>query len=198
MIEANNTETLNHSFKDDSDSQPVSEQALPTNRIHYSQTELEDASAHQSRFYDEDYNDSIVKMASLVIEVQSPVRDDVVVTSIARAHGFPRTLSKIRERVLSLLSKVTSTDEAVGKFFWRGSAPLESVPFRYHLSSDERRSVDEISIPEFIGLLKSNPALGLSDDPVQAVAREIGLARVSKNARERLEQVLAAVSGNSA
>jgi hypothetical protein len=45
-------------------------------------------------------------------------------------------------------------------------------------------------MPELLGLLQDHSDLVSSDDPVLAVARVIGLARRSGNARERLEKAI--------
>ena len=47
-------------------------------------------------------------------------------------------------------------------------------------------------MPELYGLVLENPALAAGDDPALALAREIGLARLARVARERLETALAA------
>lgn len=155
----------------------------------YPRVELKDATANQDRFFDDDYSDTLKAMARTVLVALSPVRDETLVREVARVHGFARTGHRIKQRVLELLSDVCATDEYSGRFLWAGPAPEDVVPFRYPHDERERRSLDEIATAELFGLVRELPALSTSDDPVLVLARELGLARLSSGARERLEAV---------
>ncbi len=159
----------------------------------YSRVDLGDSTADQGRFFDEDYSDTLKNMALSVLASQGPIRDDALARDIARAHGFARTGNRIKERVLQLLTNVTVTKEPVGTFLWPDRSPQEVMPFRYTRNDEERRGLDEIPMPEIIGLVLENPTLAASDDPALALAREIGLARLARTARERLEEAVEAV-----
>ena len=99
--------------------------------------------------------------------------------------------------MLEVLSDVTTTVESVGTFLWAEKTRLPAVPFRYPSNDDERRSINEIAHEELLGLLRERPELATSDDPALALAREMGLARLARSARERLEQVVEAYLGGS-
>ena len=88
------------------------------------------------------------------------------------------------------LPDVISTVESVGTFLWPGAGAQESIPFRYSADDAERRSINEVAMPELVGLVRARPDLVASDDPALALAREIGLARLARSARERLEEAL--------
>jgi very-short-patch-repair endonuclease len=172
----------------------ASEETAP---VKYQLAELDDASEHQARFFDRDYSRTLRQMALAVVEVESPVRDDVVARRVARAHGFARTSARIKDRVLSLLPEVTTTEEDAGRFLWATETPATKVPFRHAAPDDERRSLDEIAMPELLGLVIGRPDLAGSEDPALALAREIGLARLARSARERLESALELASNYS-
>ena len=173
-------------------SQLVARQSPRKNHPVYSRVELGDATALQSRFFDDDYSDKLRSMALSVLESHGPIREDVLAREVAKAHGYARTGNRIRQRVLGLLPEVTFTEESAGRFLWPGPSAQTSVPFRYAADNGDRRSLDEIAMPELIGLVRENPALAASDDPALALAREIGLARLARAARERLEEALEA------
>jgi hypothetical protein len=154
--------------------------------------ELGDATSCQDRFFDDDYSVVLRRMAISVLEAQGPIRDDALAREVARAHGFARTGSRIKQRIFELLADVTTTVEPAGTFLWPSPAVQKSLPFRYHSSEDGRRSLDEIAMPELIGLVRDNPTLATSDDPAFALAREIGLARLAASARSRLEDAIKA------
>lgn len=164
--------------------------ASDTPRVMYCVADLDDAASQQARFFDADYSRELRKMALAVVEVESPVRDDVVARRVARAHGFARTGARIKDRVMSLLPEVTTTTEDVGCFLWSTDKPLDAVPFRYPALEGDRRSFNEIPTVELLGLVKSRPDLAQSDDPALAFARKVGLARLAQTTRERLEAVI--------
>lgn len=158
----------------------------------YARADLGNAADNQSRFFDDDYSDVLRRMALSVLNVQGPIRDDALARELARAHGFARTGNRIKDRVLHLLPNVIVTEASVGRFLWPGSQAQDSIPFRYSTDDADRRSLDEIPLAELIGLVREHPLLAASDDPAIALAREIGLARLARGARARLEEALAA------
>ncbi len=164
--------------------------AAEQDRQLYLSTQLPDASTEQDRFFDADYSKTLRAMALQVLEAQGPIREDALAREVARAHGFARTGNKIKKRLLELLPEVTATEESVGKFLWAIDSPPRSIPFRYPAPAGERRSLDEVAMPELVGLVKEHPGLAETDDPAIALARIIGLARLAQPARERLEQAL--------
>jgi hypothetical protein len=170
--------------------QLVAKQSETKDRCTYFRIQLHDATSSQDRFFDADYSDALRRMALSVVASHGPIRDDELVREIARAHGFARTGNRIKQRILSLLPDITSTEEPVGRFLWSGSAPSESIPFRYPASEDQRRSLEKIPMAELAGLVRELPMLMMHDDPASALARQIGLERLSQAARQRLEEAL--------
>jgi very-short-patch-repair endonuclease len=158
----------------------------------YVRAKLDDATPNQGRFFDDEYSETLRDMALSVLESQGPIRDDSLVNEVARAHGFARTGNRIKQRVLDLLQDVTSTVEPIGTFLWSSQSAQESLPFRYHSTDEDRRNLNEIPMPELVGLVRENPDLIASDDPAVALARELGLARLSNAARKRIEEALKA------
>lgn len=150
-------------------------------------TDLSDCSHEQDHFHEKQYDDDIRAMAMSILNNEAPVRDDVLAKRIARAHGFGRTGGVIRSRILDLLTDIASTDESTGRFLWM-EEPQKTIDFRHPLSEDDRRGVDEISIAELLGLIQENPEFLNEDDPAIAYARFIGIGRLSKSARERIEE----------
>jgi hypothetical protein len=129
-------------------------------------------------------------MALTVLEAQGPILDDALAREVARAHGYARTGNRIKQRILDLLGNVTNTVEPVGTFLWPGSTPEASVSFRYFAAEEERRSLDEIAMPELVGLVRENPELAEGEDPAVELGRKIGLARLAQGARARLEEAI--------
>lgn len=166
-------------------------------RVVYCRAELADFSSQQSRFFDADYTAELRRMATAVLEAESPIREDVLVQRVARANGIARIGANIKRRVLEVLPKVTVTEERTGRFLWASESPPGSVAFRFPAVGQERRSLDEIALAELVGLIRDRPDLAASDDPALALAREIGLARLARSARDRLEEALDAAANNA-
>ena len=158
--------------------------------FYYARIKLSDAVSNQDRFYDSSYDGELKQMAMEVLKHEAPIRDDVLAKQIARAHGFVRTGANIRNRILSLLGNVVTTDESTGRFLWSSDNPQQIVDFRPAKTDDDRRSVDEISIAELSGLVHQQRELLSDDDPAVALARSIGLARLSQSARDRIEEAI--------
>ena len=186
------TEKGENSTQFDQAREPVIARQVPsqTPRRYYTKAELPDATDDQSRFFDEAYSCQLRAMARSILETEAPIREDVLARQIARAHGFGRTGGKLRQRILDLVGDAVSAEETTGRFLWTANGPLPSVPFRYARNEEERRSVDEISIAELLGLIEANPHLLQEEDPAIAYARELGLARLAQSARERIEEAI--------
>ncbi len=176
--------------REEAQPQLVAKQISPTERRLYVRAELADATASQDRFFDDDYSDVLRNMAMAVLEAEAPIRDDALAREVARAHGFARTGNRIKQRVLGLLPEVTTTEDSTGRFLWADDSPLDWIPFRYPAPDEERRSLSEVAMAELIGLVRERPDLRAAEDPALALAREIGLARLARAARERLEEAM--------
>lgn len=123
-------------------------------------------------------------MIDHVIDTEGPIHEDVLVRRIARHHGFRRAGRQIRERVLALAKRRRGrTTESVGVFFWpKGTVKDRLAPARHSGRDDEMRKIEYICREELRAIRES---LHLDDDPV-AFARRIGIARLSRQGRQRL------------
>ena len=163
----------------------------PETKSIYQIETLPDLSDQQDRFYDDDYAPKLQTLARRVIQVEGPIRDDVLVRRIARAHGFARTGNKINQAVLGTITDVTKTTESTGDFLWPGGDVPRQIPFRHPAASAaEERTLAEIPIQELRGLLSENTDCLADDDPALSLARRFGLSRLSRAARERLESII--------
>ena len=166
----------------------ASVQPLPAGGINtdYVMTSFDDAShkPEPERFHADEYSSQLRKMIDHVIDTEGPIHQDVLVRRIARHHGFRRAGRQIRERLLSLAKgRRGRTQESVGLFFWpKGTVKERRAPARHSGRDDEMRSIEFICREEIEAIRE---ALALDGDPV-AFARHIGIARLSKQGRQRL------------
>ena len=158
----------------------------------YRVVDLGDCSSESSRFHDADYRETLRLMAQKVLVAQGPIREELLASQIARAHGFKRTGAKIRDHILAQVKGCPATDEGSGRFLWSWDRPVEaSIPFRFSTDDIEVRSIADISIAELCGLVQSNfEDMIKADDSVVFLARKIGVGRVSQVARTRIADAI--------
>jgi very-short-patch-repair endonuclease len=173
------------------------EQALPVSRAGNGFAMFREAdpasvvpAVNPEAFADPSYTPTLQAMIRHVVETEAPVRDDVLVRRIARAHGFQRAGARIRQRVLELTKlEFTTTDDDEGSFFWAAGTDAETWSVFRHSGGGEPRPADEIALPELAILARAVQAQGFRDeDAIFAMAREIGLRRLHAATRQRLEK----------
>ncbi|HQT00099.1 MAG: DNA helicase [Hydrogenophilales bacterium 16-64-46] len=143
-------------------------------------------------FFDAPYNPTLARMIAHVIEIEGPVLDAVLARRIARAHGWQRTGSRIRDRVEALAAKqFKTTQEDVGTFYWpTGQNPDGPIAFR-RPAEDAARAVDEICMAELLALAWEVVACGNSGEAATvAMARELGLQVLRAASRTRIEKMI--------
>lgn len=142
-------------------------------------------------FFNTRYTETLAAMISHVIEQEGPVLDSILARRIARAHGWVRTGTRIRNRVVEIASKAhRKTSEDVGDFFWPAHfTDGNMLVFRRPADDGSLRAVDEISLEELAALARAQAAQSLHGDAlIYAMARELGLQKVSTQIRARLEK----------
>jgi very-short-patch-repair endonuclease len=150
-------------------------------------------------FFDAAYDPTLARMIAHVVEIEGPVLDGVLARRIARAHGWQRTGSRIRERVEALaVRQFKTTQEDVGAFYWpAGQIPDGPIAFR-RPAEDAARAVDEICMAELGALAQKVMSDGsMGESVITAMAREVGLHQIRAASRGRLEKVMQMVMGVS-
>ncbi len=139
------------------------------------------------RFFEPAYSALLTELIAKVVKQESPIKDDVLVERIARAHGFLRSGNRIRERVLSLTESAhyLLQEESGATFVWSDAATAGSWNLaRYPATSEDCRSIEEIALPELAAAFpRVDPGAYLAQ-----VARNFGVKRLSAQARIRLER----------
>ena len=158
----------------------------------YRVAKLDDCSPDSARFFESDYRETIRDMALEILAAQGPVREDLLAAQIARAHGFRRTGSKIRNHILAQIKDCPSTSETSGRFLWSWEQTIEPlIDFRVGEIVNEARSIAEISVAELCGLVRELfDEMEDETDAVVFIARRMGVGRVSQSARERLAEAI--------
>ncbi|QKZ04050.1 DUF3320 domain-containing protein [Pseudomonas eucalypticola] len=151
-------------------------------------------SVDPDRFFDAGYTPVLEQMITYVIDQEGPVLDTVLARRIARAHGWVRTGSRIRDRVDQLAKGRfrSHEEEQVGVFYWPAALEHDGLAvFRGADEEDAIRSLMEICLPELGALVEEMVARGLSGEAlVYAVSREAGVQKLTHAGRARIERAV--------
>ncbi|AGT08841.1 DUF3320 domain-containing protein [Paracoccus aminophilus] len=139
------------------------------------------------RFFEESYGPVLVQLMADLLAEQAPVTADNLAKQVTQAHGWQRTGGRIRARIDQLLPAFAQSDEAGTAFVWPTSGPQARVPFRGMAD----RTARDISRHEIASLLdRIGVEVAQSEDPALELARQMGIARLSKDTRLYLEACL--------
>jgi very-short-patch-repair endonuclease len=163
----------------------------------YIVADLSKIAADPERFHEADYRATLLAMIEAVMAAEAPVRDDILAQRIARAHGWQRTGSRIRDRIDAHLRGYERTAEGDATFLWRPGSVADLMPYRPASDPGERRSILDTPLAELAGAAARNRALLDEADPPLALARALGVERLSAPSRSRLEAAIARVNGAS-
>jgi hypothetical protein len=160
-----------------------------------------DLSAFQDQLtierFDESSHDATLRaVINQVLDTEAPIRSDVLVWRVAQAHGFGRSGSRIRNRILRFVDKsYPKTREDGQVFFWPvGSDPNDWSIYR-RPGNGTCRKVDEVPRPELRVLAQSILNQGISgEQAVRTMADELGVQRIREASRSRLESVLSEIA----
>jgi hypothetical protein len=109
---------------------------------------------------------------------------------VARAHGWLRTGTRIREQIALQLHKLERTNETTGTFLWKPGTVVQRLPFRKPLSSDHRRSLADISIAELTDFILAHPTVLDKEYPPLVYARLMQVDRLAAPSRDRIAEAI--------
>ncbi|MGF6221970.1 DUF3320 domain-containing protein [Pseudomonas sp. YL-218 TE3947] len=179
----------------------VATQTVSSAQLHYAPTQVfyyresDPASSVQEidpdAFFESSYSGVLSALIEHVISQEGPILDVNLARRIARAHGWVRTGSKIRERVSALAQSThRMTIDDVGDFYWP-SHITDSSNVVCRRPEDEAgiRPVDEICGDELASLARELRSKGKAGEALlHAMARELGLQKLTASSRLRLEK----------
>lgn len=123
------------------------------------------------------------------LEVEAPIAAELLVTRIARLHGFKRSGRLIRERILDFIEDEfhLREDPAGGIFVWLEAPPTDlSIPYRVPVKKGEIRSIDQIPSEEIISAHRTVTG----DQAAREVAGIFGIKRLTTAVQERIEAAI--------
>lgn len=185
-------------------SQPASSSQLhyaPAEVVYYKESDPASSvlGVDPDAFFEASYSGVLSALVEHVINEEGPILDVILARRIARAHGWVRTGSKIRERVSAMAQRThrMTTDE-VGEFYWPSHlTDASAVVCRRPVDEASIRPVDEICGDELAALARELFAKGkVGEALLHAMARELGLQKLTASSRLRLEKTALLVRDN--
>lgn len=145
------------------------------------------------KFYDSDYDSTLLAIIEHVIDVEGPVHAEILARRVARAHGWLRTGPRIQDRVTHCArDRFPTTEEHDRVFFWRVDSDTSHWERFRRPQAGKSRPVDEIALVELVALAREMRGQGLVDDEaIHAMAHATGLQKLRAASRPRLEQAFA-------
>jgi len=139
------------------------------------------------RFFDFDYSPVVTSLIKEIAQSEGPLP----ITSLARAvvhrHGWQRTGRRIAARVKGCIDQITCLEEFGVGFAWSNDTYRDRVPYR-GLGSRTIRDISRTEIAWAIDQAK-NSIFG-AEDIVLELARHLGIARLSNDARTYLQNCI--------
>lgn len=152
----------------------------------YRLTPLNDLNPNRDRFNDPAYISSLQAMIGRVVTQEAPIRDDVLVERVARAHGIARSGPNVRARILlAARESVFLRPEGSGSvFIWLSQADQgDWAEARAPATSADIRQIEDIALEELAAALRA----AKGSDPMVEASRFFGIRRLSAGARARLQ-----------
>lgn len=136
------------------------------------------------RFFDDDYSADLRSLMQQIVATEGPMPDSSLARRISQLHGWQRTGGRIQARIAALHDAFDVTVEEDTRFLWEKGSIKDRVPFRGMAD----RSLREISRSEISDVIDRNVAkISEAEDPHLELARLLGIARLSKDARDYLQ-----------
>ena len=157
----------------------------------YRVTDLSAFRAEPDLFFEFAYRDTLKGMIEAVMDVESPLRADLLAQRIARAHGWLRTGGRIRDRIDLYLRGYDTTNETSGIFIWKKGQVVDVLQYRRPMNEEARRAITDIPLAELASVMIDNQDLLDMPDAAREMARLLGVERLAASARARLDEAIA-------
>lgn len=153
-----------------------------------------------SRFYEDDYKETLRTIVLAEVVKWGPIRVDRLAQRIARLHGFQRTGREIQERVSASIAKgCRQTKEDCGAFVWPPSVDPSTWNAFRHSVGHEARDPSEIPMEELVTLARNCLSIHRDEDAALMAMRDAcGLQKLREVSRERFLEAIGQLPQRSA
>lgn len=143
------------------------------------------------QFYKSSYSTELSRMIAHVIAVEGPIYDDLLVTRIARAHGFMRNGTNIVDRVMRIVERrFQTTREGDRQVIWPTTVrPVPILQVRW--SNNNARDQTDIPLAELASIAVPLLNKQQNAEEIMAQMRDLfGLERLRESTRQRFDEAI--------
>ncbi|MEO8531199.1 MAG: DUF3320 domain-containing protein, partial [Deltaproteobacteria bacterium] len=135
-------------------------------------------------FFEPHYADTLAQMVADITAVHGPLPLASLARRVAQSHGWQRTGHRIATRVETALSAVERHTDLGTEFVWSTGTYANRIPAR----PLGERAIREVHPAEIATTIEVHAeAIIAAEDPMLDLARRLGIARLSQDARDYLE-----------
>ncbi|MDS9469037.1 DUF3320 domain-containing protein [Paracoccus sp. MBLB3053] len=148
---------------------------------------VEDTAPDPEQFFEPDYFPKLLWLVESIVAGSGPMTEAALARRIAQEHGWQRTGARIQARVAETHRFLDATEENGVRFLWSKGRIVERLPFR----GMNGRILREISRAEIASLAELRmDEIQHAQDREAELARMLGIARLSQDARAYLRSVI--------
>jgi hypothetical protein len=143
------------------------------------------------QFYHLEYRATIARMVAYIIQIEGPIYDNLLLSRIARIHGFQKAGATIQKLVRSAVDhQFPRTMEDGREVFWAPGASTE-IPVSFRKSSENIRSHADIPIAELASLALPFVHAGMDSGLIlRKMTAHFGLTRLRESTRIRFQKAI--------
>ncbi|AQS86893.1 hypothetical protein AA101099_0753 [Neoasaia chiangmaiensis NBRC 101099] len=151
-----------------------------------------DVEADPSSFTQDDYLPTLARLVIHTIDQAKVIREDMLIQTMSRAHGFSRVGREIRERVQRAIpSSMGRTEEDVGTFLWSDRQPVVPRLSLTSLTAEKSSDPALVPLPALVDLACRAIAIDCPDEDAIARMRDAcGMSRMGQATRARFATAL--------
>lgn len=169
----------------DTQQQLFAEGVVPTPTTQHSPAS--DGKLNPDKFFEADYTIVLQELINEIVQAEGPLPVSQLACAVAHRHGWLRTGRRIAGRVNGYLDQIACLEEFGALFAWSNDAYQDRIRFR----GLDLRAIRDVSRTEIAWVIDQEkmPIFG-AEDTVLELARHLGIARLSKDARVYLENCI--------
>lgn len=135
-------------------------------------------------FFEASYLPRLQEIIAAIIRDQGPLPITSLARKVAQIHGWQRTGHRITSRVEKAIGDAETHEDLDTKFVWAAGTYAQRIPPR----DLANRSIREVHPAEIASTIETYASgLTAAEDPILDLARLLGIARLSSDARKYLD-----------
>jgi len=155
--------------------------------VNKSETAAPTESLDPDLFFEADYTPILRELIRTIVQMEGPLPISSLARAVAHRHGWQRTGRRIAGRVNECLDQITCFEEFGIPFAWSNDSYRDRIQYR----GLDSRAIRDVSRTEITWMIdQEEMSIFAAEDSVLELARHLGIARLSNDARTYLENCI--------